>query len=599
MKVLALWIAPLSLVGVVASADATLLKNGNFASGPSCSPWCDFGAGSTAITDWTVLPDSVDLTTTLWPAPGGSGNTIDLDGNKPGGLGQSFGTGASRAYRINFYLSGNPDCGTPLKTMEVKAGTFDSIFGYDTSVHLNNHSNMNYVADSLVFTATATSTSLQFISTDSSGPCGPVIGNVSATPLPSDGEFQIHAFTGSSVNGDGGTPTSQPVPDANGNLFGTTQAGGTNRCNNSPDTTITCGTLFSLIPNSTATAWTEQVLYSFNSTAWAPSGRLSYFKGDGMLYGTALYGGSGCGGLGCGAVMRFTAPTNGASSTATVLYQFTGGIGGGLPNAHLVQDQTTGVLYGTTRQGGTTGCGGTGCGVVFRLTPPTSGTTWTETVLHRFTGGNDGAAPVDINMDAAGNIYGTTGAGGISDKGVAYKLTPAAKGAWPIAVIHPFHGGSDGAMPAAGVIIDKSGNLYGTTSAGGGSANCNAGCGTVFKLTPPAGGAAWPEAVLYRFRGLSDGQNPQANLILDSTGALYGTTAAGGSQNCTGGCGTVFKLTPPASGTIWTETILHRFLGNDDGAAPMAGLHMDSAGRITGTTAAGGASNVGTAFQVQ
>jgi uncharacterized repeat protein (TIGR03803 family) len=234
------------------------------------------------------------------------------------------------------------------------------------------------------------------------------------------------------------------------------------------------------------------------------------------------------------------------------------------------------------------------------LTPPVSGTIWTETVLYRFKGGSDGANPIDINMDSSGNIYGTTSAGGIYGKGAVFKLTVAAKGLWPEAVLHAFRGGLEGAVPAAGVIVDKSGSLYGTTSEGGGNANCSLGCGTVFKLAPPSSGTAWPETILYRFHGLSDGQSPQANLILDSAGMLYGTTAAGGgSANCTGGCGTVFKLTAPASGTTWTETILHRFQGNDDGANPTAGLHMDSAGKLYGTTAAGGASNLGTAFQLQ
>jgi choice-of-anchor C domain-containing protein len=585
------------------SAGATAFQNGTLLIKGGCnSEDCILNAGSTAITGWTVLSGDVDECKCWQPPPAG-GLGLDLDGDTPASFRQTFSTIAGKNYRVTFYLAGNPAQHVPydiVKTLDITAGSFSDSFLYDISAHANSLGNMGYVSESFVFNAASTSTSLTFTSKDQSGSyTGPVIGNVAVTPLPTDGEFQIHAFSGSSINGDGGTPTAQLVPDANGNLFGTTQAGGTNQCSSGPGTTVSCGALFSLIPNSTATAWTEQVLYSFDSTAWMPAGRLSYFKGDGMLYGTALHGGTGCGGPGCGTVMRFTAPTNGASSSATMLFQFQGGNDGGLPNAHLVQDQTTGVIYGTTREGGTTGCGGVGCGVVFRLTPPVSGTIWSETVLHHFSGGNDGASPVDINMDSAGNLYGATSAGGALGNGVVFKLTLVTNGAWPFAVIHPFRGGSDGAIPASGVIIDKSGSLYGTTSQGGGSANCSGGCGTVFKLTPPVSGVAWPETVLHRFRGLSDGQNPQANLILDSAGALYGTTAGGGSQNCTGGCGTVFKLTPPASGTIWKETILHRFAGSQDGAAPMAGLHMDSAGHLTGTTAAGGASNLGTAFQVQ
>jgi choice-of-anchor C domain-containing protein len=586
------------------SVHATAIKNGNFTVAPCGQGYCTEYAGSTAITSWSVLSGSVDDNITYWQSPPLGGNSVDLDGLSPGALAQSFGTAPGGSYRVNFYMSGNPDPSPPLKTMEVKAGTFDDTFSYDTAAHgLSgaNHNVMNYVAESFIFTATGSPTSLQFISTDpADSGRGPVIGNVSITPLPPDGEYQIHAFTGATVNVDGAQPRSQLVPDGNGNLFGTTTLGGANRCpTDQRGGTTSCGTVFSLVRNAAATAWTEQVLYSFNSTAWEPSGRLTYSKRDGVLYGTAqLGGGKGCGGFGCGAVMQFTAPTDGSSSTPTVLYQFHGATDGGMPNAHLVQDQATGALYGTARWGRMGDCSGVGCGLVFMLTPPASGTTWTETVLYRFTGGNDGGVPFDINRDSAGNIYGTTSNGGAYGKGVVFKLAQAGTGVWHETVLHAFQGGNDGAVPVAGVIIDQSGNLYGTTTQGG-SANCSAGCGTVYELTPPTSGTAWPEAILYRFRGLSDGQNPQANLILDSAGALYGTTAAGGSSNCTGGCGTVFKLTAPATGTTWTETILHRFLGNDDGAAPVAGLHMDSAGHLTGTTAAGGGSNLGTAFQVQ
>jgi choice-of-anchor C domain-containing protein len=601
----------LAVAMVPSIARSNLIQNGNFASGPSSSdPNCNVGncteyPGSTAIPGWQVLFGNINYNLSEIQAPPQGGKIIDIDGQNSGGIGQSFKTVAGHFYQVNFYFTGNPClivADDPVKIMEVTAGDFDSTFSYDISVHKNSFFNLQFVDESFEFKATSNSTLLSFLSKDpTSSWCGPMIADVAATPLPIDGEFQVHAFTGPAINSDGAAPSSQLVPDANDNLFGTTVAGGANQCE-SGSTTVSCGTLFSLVPNSAGTGWTQQTLYSFSQNAWAPSGRLTYFKANGMLYGTALYGGgTGCGGLGCGAVMQFTAPTNGASSSAAVLYQFSGGAGGGLPNAHLLQDASTGVLYGTTRQGGTDGCGGTGCGVVFMLTPPVSGSTWTETVLYRFTGGKDGANPVDINMDTAGNIFGATSGGGVYGKGVVFELATTAKGLWPETVVHAFGRGYDGAVPASGVIIDKDGTMYGTTSQGGGSPNCDGGCGMIYQLSSPVNASPVVETALYRFRGGVDGKDPQANLIFDSsTTTLYGTAAGGGgSKTCVGGCGVVFKLTPAASATAWTETPLHRFAGGDDGANPMAGLHMDSAGRLYGATAAGGSSNLGTAFQLQ
>jgi len=133
-------------------------------------------------------------------------------------------------------------------------------------------------------------------------------------------------------------------------------------------------------------------------------------------------------------------------------------------------------------------------------------------------------------------------------------------------VLHRFHGGQDGAIPwDAGLVFDNTGNLYGTTS-NGGNGSCPRGRGTVFRLRPnhAVSGGLWIETVLYNFKGGADGAFPGSALVLDGTGNLYGTTESGGdSTNCSGGCGTVFKLTPSPQG--WTETILYRFRGGVDG----------------------------------
>ena len=203
-----------------------------------------------------------------------------------------------------------------------------------------------------------------------------------------------------------------------------------------------------------------------------------------------------------------------------------------------------------------------------------------ETVLHSFGAGVDGITPEGgLISDAAGNLYGITSQGGrASFGGTVFKLAPpaAGKSTWTESVLHSFAG-----TPEAGLIIDKAGNLYGTTGFGGvPSKKCANGCGTVFKLTPPpAGKAAWTETVLFSFNDI-DGSLPAGRLVFDAAGNLYGTTEDGGSL----GYGTVFKLTPPAAGkTAWMETVLFSF-SDTDGADPQAGLIFDKAGNLYGTT---------------
>jgi hypothetical protein len=282
----------------------------------------------------------------------------------------------------------------------------------------------------------------------------------------------------------------------------------------------------------------------------------------------------------------------------TTLYSFTGANGDGtLPIAGLIAD-SSGNLYGTTVTGGLSQCSnaffGGGCGVVFELMRPTSpGGNWTEKILYKFTGGTDGANPwAGLIADKSGNLYGTASEGGQSCSvsttgcGVVFELVNSS-GTYTYKVIYAFTGfPSDGASPFAGLIQDASGNLYGTTAFGG------RGAGTVFKLMPPtSSGGAWTETVLYAFEGGTDGGGPVAGLIQDASGNLYGTTAINGLSGCgLNGCGTVFKLTPPASaGGAWSETTLYSFTGvNGDGGNPMAALIQDAFGNLYGTTNAGG-----------
>jgi uncharacterized repeat protein (TIGR03803 family) len=282
-----------------------------------------------------------------------------------------------------------------------------------------------------------------------------------------------------------------------------------------------------------------------------------------------------------------------AASSSKVLYKFKGGNDGGHPLAGLVFD-AAGNLYGTTSQGGGQTCDGNApCGTVFELTPNPDGS-WTENVLYRFAGGSDGWGPeAGLTFDGAGNLYGTTIFGGGSTNcnggcGTAFKLTPNLDGSWTESVLYRFcqlTNCADGYEPYAGLTLDAAGNLYGTTPYGGAS-----GIGIVFKLSP--NGGSWTESVLHSFSGFpKDGDEPFSGLIFDAVGNLYGSTGAGGAF----GNGTVFELTPNSGGS-WTESVLHSF-GGADGAGP-TGVTFDTAGNLYGTTAGGGASNVGTVFKL-
>jgi uncharacterized repeat protein (TIGR03803 family) len=284
-----------------------------------------------------------------------------------------------------------------------------------------------------------------------------------------------------------------------------------------------------------------------------------------------------------------------ADPTLAILHSFTGPPDGSAPLARLIFDGS-GTLYGTTSEGGPINAGCLpDCGTVFKLTRTTEGGPWTETVLYSFMGRNGAVPQAGLIVDKLGALYGTTAVGGDNNSGTVFKLTPPATegGAWTESVLHSFSG-SNGAFPRAGLIFDDAGALYGTTGGGGLY-------GTVFKLSPPTvSDGAWTHSLLYRFRG-PDGANPEAGLMFDRSRALYGTTANGGvtRASCAGGCGTVFRLMPPSrTGGAWTETMLHSFR-RSDGALPTGSLIFDKSGALYGTTRFGGAVNQGTVFKLQ
>jgi uncharacterized repeat protein (TIGR03803 family) len=372
----------------------------------------------------------------------------------------------------------------------------------------------------------------------------------------------LYSFTGGT---DGGGVNDSVVFDTKGNIYGTTTGGGA----------YGYGTVFELSPT-TQGPWTETVLHSFpypSADGAEPNGNV-IFDAAGNLYGTTCTAGAN----GRGTIFEMTPGSSGW--TFNVLYNFGSQSGdGGCPKGGLTLDKV-GNLYATS-------------GVVFELSPGSGG--WTDSILYTFSGGSDGGVPfAGVFMNSAGNLFGTTYDGGTTGAGVVYEVRHASSG-WMESVLHSFSGGRDGAAPGWGQLVaDGAGSLYGTTAVGGsGIGGCfGGGCGTIFKLTRgPHGG--WVETILYRFHAGAAGFSPQAGVVLDHSGNLYGTTLYGGSASC--GCGAVYKLAPGSGGT-WTYSVLHAFVGTD-GSQPVADLTLHN-GKLFGTTTLGGPGGVGTVFEL-
>jgi uncharacterized repeat protein (TIGR03803 family) len=387
---------------------------------------------------------------------------------------------------------------------------------------------------------------------------------------------------------DGGLPQAGLIADSSGNLYGVTSEGGSHAF----------GTVFKLTHS--ATGWEESILYDFSSGSGA--GTYTYsnpstliFDSSGNLYGETAYGGSSNEGM----VFELL-PDSDGKWTEKTLFNFTSSSTGTTPFGGLIFD-AEGNLYGTTDAGGIVkkGCG-LGCGTVFKLSPAQG--SWKETILYEFNGGEtDGAKPPSgVVFDPAGNLYGTTSFGGITADecgdgcGTVFKLTPGSGGTWTESVLYEFVGQhGDGAIPESGVILDQAGNLYGTASVGGnhGEICGTGGCGTVYELSPHS--ESWSETILYTFDG--DAVFPVGGLIFDSSGNLYGTTEGGSF----GLWGSVFELSP-ASGGGWDYNWLYSFQapGTGDGFFPQAGVILGPSGTLYGTTADGGQENWGTVFQI-
>lgn len=373
-----------------------------------------------------------------------------------------------------------------------------------------------------------------------------------------------------------------------------------------------------------AHAQTFNVIHSFNQDAIGaePNAGVT-LDGHGNIYGTNYFYG-----VGYGTVYKLT--NRNGIWTPTVLYQFHGGTDGAFPASRVVSGPD-GALYGTTSEGGGSGCNAHGCGTVFRLSPPptickTSLCPWLETVLYRFTGGADGAIPQygDLIFDSAGSIYGTT-SGDNANFGSVYKLSRSG-GVWTETTLWSFTGGNDGLFPLGGVVFDQAGNLYGTMDTG------------VFELSPARG--EWTETVIHTFSLQEEGSGAESGVVFDRAGNLYSSTSVEGP----GGEGSIFQMTPSgqswnlqvihdggetlgtslnfdAAGNLygvratdrngngeafkmslvdgsWTYTLLHTFSGHSEGAAPYEGMVMDSNGNLWGTASVGGDHNYGVVYEI-
>ena len=351
----------------------------------------------------------------------------------------------------------------------------------------------------------------------------------------------LHKFTGA----DGAVPRAGVIGDASGNLYGTTQLGGTGRCAN-------CGTVYKI-----DAAGKETVLLSFGLTTTDGSDPDAGLVRDaaGNLYGTTATGGTTSK---FGTIFKLD-----KNNKKTVLYTFTGGLDEAFPESVLLRD-AAGNLFGTTFGRFDIGQSGT----IFKLNPA-----GVMTVLHTFND-FDGLIPNDLVQDSAGNFFGTTDAGGAIEGGVVFELNAAGT----FTIQHDFAGGTDGATPGSGtLLLDAAGNLYGSTYGGG-----TAQQGTVYKLAPTGA-----KTILHNFTGKADGGSPQGQgMVMDAAGNLYGTTSFGGNLKCQPpfGCGVIFRISPAGK-----MMVLHRFQGGvADGASPAQGLFQDAAGNIFGTTIFGG-----------
>ena len=392
----------------------------------------------------------------------------------------------------------------------------------------------------------------------------------------------LYSFCSQADCSDGSVPLAGLLQDASGNLYGTTQGGGAKGDD---------GVVFALVPN--GRKWTYEVLHSFCYSCGDGTNPGAALIADvnGNLYGTTAQSGP----TGCGTVFRLSPNAERTKWKEKMLYAAScAPFGNNILTGVTYEGAATGTPYdGVSPLYGTTNSGGTGYGTVFALAP--QGTKWKETDLYAFCpdGGNgcaDGREPGQLIVAANGNLYGNTLLGGNADAGILYELAPnARKARWHERVLYDFcsvANCTDGANPEGALVRDGDGNLFGTTT------NAASEGGTVYELAKS--GKSWQETVLCTFfaRHCGDGYLPQAGVILNGSGNLFGTTSVGGS----GLGGTVFEWNGTTVKTLYNFCTLQNCA---DGAGPIAPLIRDPGGNLYGTTSGGGGANQGTVFELK
>jgi uncharacterized repeat protein (TIGR03803 family) len=407
---------------------------------------------------------------------------------------------------------------------------------------------------------------------------------VLATAAWADKLTVLHAFNGTA----GGTNPTTLVMDSSGNLYGVLTGGGNSACLQLRG----CGAIFELTKNPDG-SWTKTVIYRFKGRADGASPTGIIMDASGNIFGIAQAGGNTACFEGCGVIFKLT--QSGGVWTETPIFTFLGdlnNLNGHNPIGNLVMD-SAGNLYG--------GAGSDFFGEIFEVSPQSDGT-WTGTIIYRFKTLQEGEIPIGpFVFDGTGNLYGVTKSGGEICCGTVFELSPASGGSWTLTKLQDFGSIPDGSQPAGGLIIDGGGNLYGTTAYGG--LHPKPGAGTIFELSrssgtwtktilvdfsggngrspsgtllmdasgdlygttefgglgfagtafkaSPGSGAGWNLSVLYFFKNARDGGSPEGNLVMDASGNLYGAGFTGGGPTGSGkhntGNGVVFQLTPPAN----------------------------------------------------
>jgi uncharacterized repeat protein (TIGR03803 family) len=347
------------------------------------------------------------------------------------------------------------------------------------------------------------------------GPCG-IIFQLTPNQNGTWTENLVHTFQGL----DGGFDPNPVILDRRGNLYGASPCAHQD-CFVFPNVG---GVVFQITPGPNG-SWDFRLIQIFSNVSqqgYYPSGLA--FDPAGHLYGTTSGGGPAADG-----VAFLLGQVSVSGWYEIVAHYFTGGSGDGSGPTGALAFDNSGNVYGVTTDGGAHNNG-----TVYKLTPNHDSFGWSETVLYEFTGGNDGKFPNGVVLDAAGNLYGTTEEGGAGGLGTVFELTPNQNGTWTENVLHSFAGGSDGAAPQYAPTLDAVGDLYGTALRGGsGSA------GIVYELTPSGG--QWQENIVYSFTGGADGGSPYCGVVLDNSGNVYGTTYSGGAYN---NGGVAFEITP-------------------------------------------------------